>query len=129
MRAGKPAAGKPASGQSSKPGGKAGAALPEAPSAPCACVGDLEAAAALWVQRWAEHAEPATCAAAVNAAMFELSAVCLWHQITHLSLEQALSTERHCMGMHDIFCPACLPTCTKVYKATESDKPSQASCT
>ena len=84
MHAGKPAAGQPVSGQSSKPGGRAGAAPadppPEAPSAPCACVGDLEAAAALWVQRWAEHAEPATCAAAVSFAMFALSAVYFWHK-------------------------------------------------
>ena len=111
MHAGKPTPGKPASGQSSKPGGKASAApadpLPESPSAPCACVGDLEAAAALWVQRWAEHAEPSTCAAAVRAAVFALSAVCLWHSSTHISLKQVLSTETHCMGMHDIL--SCMP--------------------
>ncbi len=90
MHAGKPAAGKPASRQRSKPGGKAGAVpadpLPEAPAAPRACVGDLEAAAVLWVQRWAEHEEPPTCAAAVNTAMFELSGMCPWHESTLASL-------------------------------------------
>ncbi len=39
----------------------------EAAGPPRACVGDLEAAAALWAQRWAERAEPLTCAAAVLA--------------------------------------------------------------
>ena len=67
-----PSAGKPPAGKAGKPGGKAGSAaeapLPgEAAGPPRACVGELEAAAALWAQRWAEHAEPLTCAAAVLA--------------------------------------------------------------
>ena len=72
-RAGKPpSAGKPPAGKAGKPGGKAGSVaeappLGEAAGPPRACVGDLEAAAALWAQRWAERAEPLTCAAAVLA--------------------------------------------------------------
>lgn len=97
MHAGKPAAGKSASRQGSKPGGKAEAVpadpLPEATSVPRACVGDLEAAAALWVQRWAEHAEPSTCAAAVHAATFERSGCVFVAQKHPHQLGQVLSTE------------------------------------